>query len=101
MATLARPREGNEGARFAAGTLMLEGEDKPLAPAVLEPLSPTSARLIVTEGRYHQVRRMFAAVGNHVNALHRDRIGALALPADLAPGEYRLMTPADIAAVFA
>jgi 16S rRNA pseudouridine516 synthase len=101
VATLARPLQGDEGARFAAGTLMLDGEDKPLAPAVFEPLSPTSARLIVTEGRYHQVRRMFAAVGNHVNALHRDRIGALALPADLAPGEYRLMTPADIAAVFA
>ncbi len=101
VATLARPLQGDEGARFAAGTLMLDGEDKPLAPAVFEPLSPTSARLIVTEGRYHQVRRMFAAVGNHVNALHRDRIGALALPADLAPGDYRLMTPADIAAVFA
>ena len=79
---------------------MLEGEDKPLAPAVLEPLSPTTARLTVTEGRYHQVRRMFSAVGNHVEALHRDRIGALDLPADLAPGEHRLLGPADIAALF-
>jgi 16S rRNA pseudouridine516 synthase len=101
LATLARPLEGHEGAQFASGALMLDGEDKPLAPAVLEPLSPTSAWLTVTEGRYHQVRRMFAAVGNHVTALHRDRIGGLDLPQDLQAGAYRLMTPDDIAAVFA
>ncbi|WP_374469521.1 pseudouridine synthase [Phenylobacterium sp.] len=101
VATLARPLEGHEGARFASGELMLDGEDKPLAPAVLEPLSPTAARLTITEGRYHQVRRMFAAVGNHVQALHRDRIGGLDLPEDLAPGAWRLMSPADTAAVFA
>jgi 16S rRNA pseudouridine516 synthase len=101
LATLARPLAGDEGARFASGEMLLEGEDKPLAPAVLEPLTPTSAYLTVTEGRYHQVRRMFAAVGNHVEALHRDRVGALDLPADLEPGRYRLMTADDIAAVFA
>jgi len=101
LATLARPLDGTEAAAFASGELMLEGEDKPLAPAVLEPLSAVTAHLTVTEGRYHQVRRMFAAVGNHVEALHRDRIGALDLPEDLAPGGRRLMTPADIAAVFA
>lgn len=101
VATLARPLRGDEGAIFAAGELMLEGEDKPLAPAVLEPLSPTLARLTITEGRYHQVRRMFAAVGNHVEALHRDRIGGLDLPADLEPGRYRLMGPDDLAAIFA
>ncbi len=100
LATLARPLAGDEAARFAAGDLMLEGEDKPLLPALLEPLSETSAWLTITEGRYHQVRRMFAAVGNHVAALHRDRIGALDLPADLAPGEWRLMAEADLAAVF-
>ncbi len=100
VATLARPLRGDEAGIFAAGTLMLEGETKPLAPAALEVLSPTQARVSVTEGRYHQVRRMFAAVGNHVEALHRDRVGALALPADLAPGAYRVMTPADVAAVF-
>lgn len=101
VATLARPLEGHEAARFASGALMLEGDDKPLAPARLEVLSPTTARLTVTEGRYHQVRRMFAAVGNHVEALHRDSIGGLQLPDDLAAGTYRLMTPEDIAAVFA
>ena len=100
LATLARPLAGDEGARFASGELMLEGEDKPLTPAVLEPLSPTTARLTVTEGRYHQVRRMFATVGNHVEALHRDRIGALDLPADLAPGAHRLLGAAEIAALF-
>ena len=101
LATLARPLEGHEAAGFASGELMLEGEDKPLAPAVLEPLTAVTAWLTVTEGRYHQVRRMFAAVGNHVEALHRDRIGGLDLPGDLAPGALRLMTPQDIDAVFA
>ena len=101
LATLARPLEGNEAQRFASGELMLEGEDKPLAPAVLEPLSPTLARLTITEGRYHQVRRMFAAVDNHVESLHRDRIGSLDLPDDLAPGAWRLMGRGDIDAVFA
>lgn len=100
LAQLARPLEGHEGAAFAAGTLMLEGEDKPLAPARLEVISPTQARLSVTEGRYHQVRRMFAAMGNHVEALHRERLGGLELPADLAPGEWRLLNAAQIAAIF-
>jgi len=99
-AVLARPLKGDEGKVFASGTLMLEGEDKPLLPAVLEPISPTEAVLTITEGRYHQVRRMFAAVGNHVEALHRDRIGGLTLPDDLAPGAYRLMNAGDLAALF-
>ncbi len=99
--TLDRPMGGDEGATFAAGTLMLEGEDKPLLPAELEVLSPTEALLTIHEGRYHQVRRMFAAVGNHVNALHRDRIGTLALPEDLEPGQWRVLTPQDEAAIFA
>jgi 16S rRNA pseudouridine516 synthase len=101
LATLARPLDGSEAARFASGELMLEGEDKPLAPAVLEPLSATLARLTITEGRYHQARRMFAAVGNHVAALHRDRIGDLELPDDLEPGAWRLMSPQEVAAIFA
>ncbi len=100
-ATLARPLAGTEGEVFAAGGLVLEGEDKPLSPAVLEVLSPTEARLTVTEGRYHMVRRMFAAVGNHVEALHRERVGGLALPEDLAPGDWRLLEPDQIALIFA
>jgi 16S rRNA pseudouridine516 synthase len=97
--TLARPLRGDEADIFASGTLMLEGEDKPLLPVEMETLSSTSAYVTLTEGRYHQVRRMFAAVGNHVEALHRDRIGNLALPEDLEPGRYRAMNDADIALV--
>ena len=100
-ATLARPLVGSEGDVFAAGGLVLEGEDKPLSPAVLEVLSPTEARLTVTEGRYHMVRRMFAAVGNHVEGLHRERVGGLALPDDLAPGAWRLLDQAQIDLIFA
>lgn len=100
-ATLARPLTGTEGALFASGTLMLEGEEKPLAPAALQVLSETEALLTVTEGRYHQVRRMFAAAGNHVEALHRERLGGLALPDDLAAGQWRLMRPDEIALIFA
>lgn len=100
-ATLARPLNGTEGLLFASGELVLEGEDKPLAPAVLEVISPTEARLTVTEGRYHQVRRMFAAAGNHVEALRRERLGGLTLPDELAPGEWRLLTEDEVASIFA
>jgi 16S rRNA pseudouridine516 synthase len=101
VATLDRPLNGDEAAVFAAGVLILEGEKDPLAPAVLEPLGPALARLTITEGRYHQVRRMFAAVGNHVTALHRDRIGGLALPQDMEPGAWRVLTPEEQASIFA
>ena len=100
-ATLARPLDGTEGERFASGELLLENDDRPLKPAGLEMLSPTEARVSVTEGRYHMVRRMFAAVGNHVEALHRERLGGLALPDDLAPGAWRLLSPDEIDAIFA
>ncbi len=100
LATLARPLRGDEAELFASGTLMLEGETKPLAPARLEVLSPTQARLVVTEGRYHQVRRMFAATGNHVEALHREKLGGFGLPDDLAPGSLRILTGLEVARVF-
>jgi 16S rRNA pseudouridine516 synthase len=80
---------------------MLEGETKPLLPARLEPLGQTTALLTITEGRYHQVRRMFAAVGNHVTALHREAVGGLELPPDLAPGAYRLFSEAEKVVLFA
>ena len=98
--TLDRPLRGDEAATFAAGGLMLESDDKPLLPAALEVLSDRTARLTLNEGRYHQVRRMFAAVGNHVTALHRDRIGALDLPADLSAGRFQLLTGETLASVF-
>jgi len=98
--TLDRPLQGNEAAIFSSGTLMLEGEEKPLLPVETEVHDGTRAAVTLHEGRYHQVRRMFAAVGNHVVALHRDRIGGLDLPADLEAGSYRIMDEAHIAAVF-
>jgi 16S rRNA pseudouridine516 synthase len=94
-ARLARPLEGHEAALFASGTLILRGEDKPCLPAALEVTGERTARLTLTEGRYHQVRRMFAAAGNHVEALHRSAFGPLPLGA-LAPGEWRLLTPEDV-----
>jgi 16S rRNA pseudouridine516 synthase len=99
--TLARPLTGQEGQAFASGALKLQGEDKPLLPAKLETKHETEAVVTITEGRYHQVRRMFAAVGNHVTALHRETIGGLALPDDLAPGEWRVATPPECASIFA
>jgi 16S rRNA pseudouridine516 synthase len=100
-ATLDRPLRGDEADIFASGALMLEGEDKPLLPARLAPLGPTEALLTIVEGRYHQVRRMFAAVGNHVVALHRVSVGGLALPEDLAPGEFTVLDAEGVARIFA
>ncbi|NBO17992.1 MAG: rRNA pseudouridine synthase [Proteobacteria bacterium] len=93
--TLARPLRGDEAALFSSGTLMLEGEQKPLLPAQMTMDGPQAATLIITEGRYHQVRRMFAAIGNHVETLHRDRVGALELPADLPAGEFMILPDAE------
>ena len=98
-AQLAQDLDGSEGARFASGTLLLESDDKPLLPAELEVLGARAARLTLHEGRYHQVRRMFAAVGNHVQALHRSRIGGLGL-GDLPEGQWRQLDAADLAVLF-
>jgi len=97
--TLDRPLRGDEEKIFASGELMLESEKTPLLPAPMEVVSDKRAFVTLMEGRYHQVRRMFAAVGNHVTALHRDRMGHLDLPADLAPGEFRLLTEPELALV--
>ena len=95
-ATLAEDLRGDEASRFAAGTLMLDGETKPLLPAELEVLAPREARLRLHEGRYHQVRRMFAATGNAVIELHREAIGGLRLETlGLAAGEWRLLDKAE------
>ena len=99
-AVLAAPLAGDEAALFASGEMMLEGEIKPLLPAALTVLEPTVAELTIHEGRYHQVRRMFAAVGCPVIALHRDRIGGLELPPDLTPGSYRLLGEAELNQLF-
>ena len=97
-ATLAQDLRGDEAALFASGTLVLESETTPLLPARLEVLGPRHARLTLHEGRYHQVRRMFAATGNHVEALHRPQVGGLALDG-LPEGQWRHLTPEERAAL--
>lgn len=87
---LAEDLRGDEAALFAAGTLVLESETTPLAPAVMEALDARHARLTLIEGRYHQVRRMFAATGNRVLSLHRSRTGHLDLEG-LEPGLWRIV----------
>lgn len=94
-ATLDRALSGNEAEIFASGTLMLGGEKTPCLPAKLEVIDPTHVRLEIVEGRYHQVRRMFAAVGNHITALYRSSFGELTL-GDLKVGEYRILTKDEI-----
>ncbi len=97
--TLARDLRGDEGKLFASGKMMLESEKDPLAPAELEVIDARHARVTVTEGRYHQVRRMFAAVGNHVEALHRSQIGGLTL-GDLMVAEWTILNAADRKTLF-
>lgn len=84
---------------FASGVVLSDGTV--CKPAILEKITDTSARVIITEGKYHQIKRMFGVVGLGVNALHRERIGELQLPDDLLPGniyelnvnELRLILP--------
>lgn len=98
-ATLVQDLRGDEQALFASGTLMLESETTPLLPAKLEVLAPRHARLCITEGRYHQVRRMFAAAGNHVETLQRTAIGRLQLDG-LQTGAWRQLDANDVARIF-
>lgn len=87
-ATLDRDFDPAWVALFASGTLQLAGEPKPCAPAALRLISAREAELTLTEGRYHQVRRMFAACGATVLALHRSAFGPLDL-GGLEPGSWR------------
>lgn len=97
-AILAEPLAADAVACFAAG-LRLKGEEKPTLPAQLDTLSPTEVRITLHEGRYHQVKRMFAALGNRVIALHREAIGAVVLDASLAPGQYRALRTDEVEAL--
>ena len=81
-------------AAFAAGTLMLEGEKSACLPAELRIVDELHAELAITEGKYHQVRRMFAAFDYHVETLHRSQVGGLTL-GDLEPGEWRDLDDED------
>jgi 16S rRNA pseudouridine516 synthase len=99
-AVIDRPLSGNEAELFGSGELLLNGEIKPLLPAGFEPLGEKEALVTLHEGRYHQVRRMFAAAGNHVTALRRISIGGLQLPDDLPEGEWRVLTGEELERVF-
>lgn len=77
---------------FAAGELVLEGESAPCRPARLEILQSKQVRLVLTEGKYHQVKRMFAACGNEVVRLHREKFGPHTVE-DIPVGEFRIIDP--------
>lgn len=95
-AWLADPVEDSAIALFAEG-VMLRGEKDLTKPAQLEIVSPTECLLTIHEGRYHQVKRMFAALGNKVVRLHRERVGSLQLDDGLAEGEYRFLSADEVA----
>ncbi|PEI05372.1 16S rRNA pseudouridine(516) synthase RsuA [Pantoea agglomerans] len=96
--TLESPIGDDTAAQFTAG-VQLHNEKDLTKPAQLEVITPTDVRLTLSEGRYHQVKRMFAAVGNRVIELHRERIGNISLDDDLEPGEYRTLTEDEIASI--
>jgi|TARA_B110000037_G_scaffold27956_1_gene33154 16S rRNA pseudouridine516 synthase len=89
---LDRPLQGNEGELFGSGEFLLENDPKPLLAAGFEALSEKEALVTLHEGRYHQVRRMFAATGNHVLQLKRISTGGLKLPPELDEGEWRIVS---------
>ncbi|MCJ7974449.1 16S rRNA pseudouridine(516) synthase RsuA [Aeromonas veronii] len=93
---LADPVSPDAIALFAEGVYLRNETDK-TRPAQLEILGECEARLTIHEGKYHQVKRMFASIGNKVVGLHRERVGGLTLDDELAPGEYRELTAEEIA----
>jgi 16S rRNA pseudouridine516 synthase len=86
-------------AKFAKG-IMLEGEKKRTRPAQLSLLFSNEAKLEISEGKYHQVKRMFAATNNRVVELHREAIGGIELDPALEEGEYRRLSDEEIASVW-
>ncbi|WP_417548343.1 pseudouridine synthase [Marinobacter segnicrescens] len=97
--TLAEPLSDPARYQLESGGLQLRNEEQELRPASVVNVSDRVIDLTITEGRYHQVKRMLAAVGNHVEALHRHRIGALTLDPALGPGEFRYLDDAEIASL--
>ncbi|MCL1049154.1 pseudouridine synthase [Shewanella abyssi] len=92
--TLRDPIDDDVAAKFLAG-VQLQNESQLTAPAQLKLVTKNEVLLTITEGRYHQVKRMFAAVGNRVNGLHREQIGSLTLDVEL--GLWRYLTPQEVA----
>ena len=96
--TTKHPLDERQITRLKSGVVL--GDDpKPVAAADAQALGEHHLQLTLTEGKYHQVKRMVAAVGNRVEALHRSRIGGLALPADLAPGKWRWLGEDELASL--
>jgi 16S rRNA pseudouridine516 synthase len=94
----ARPIEDAQLEALCAGVL-LRDESRALAAWAAEREDATTLLLTIQEGKYHQVKRMVAAAGNHVEALHREAIGNLTLPASLEPGRWQWLDEADLAAL--
>ncbi|WP_104398795.1 16S rRNA pseudouridine(516) synthase RsuA [Vibrio penaeicida] len=96
---LADPVQQEYVDRFTQG-IELRNEKEPTLPAQLEIIDEKEVLLTIHEGKYHQVKRMFAALGNKVEGLHRERIGDIYLDEDLEPGEYRYLTQEEIDSVY-
>lgn len=93
--TCKHPVDDTQIDRLLAG-VVLEDDPKPVRAAACEAVGENALRLVLTEGKYHQVKRMVAAVSNRVEALHRSRIGRIDLPADLKPGQWRWLSAAEV-----
>ncbi|RYV00736.1 16S rRNA pseudouridine(516) synthase RsuA [Shewanella sp. OPT22] len=98
VAELADPIEESVIPLFAEG-IQLNGEDGLTLPAELEILNEHIVVITIYEGKYHQVKRMFAAIGNKVIGLHREAIGQIELEEDIEPGEWRYLTEEEINSV--
>ena len=96
--TVKHPLDAAQVHKLLAG-VVLEDDPKPVRAAACEAVSELHLRLTLTEGKYHQVKRMVAAVGNRVEGLHRSAIGALTLPESLAPGQWRWLGAQDLASL--
>ncbi len=92
------PLDERQVARLLAG-VVLDDDPKPVRAAACAAVSPTHLRLTLLEGKYHQVKRMVAAVGNRVETLHRSQIGGWCLPDDLLPGQWRALTVTELALI--
>ena len=89
------PLDASQLSRLLAG-VVLDDDPTPVRAAACEALNEHQLRLTLTQGKYHQVKRMLAAVGNRVESLHRSQIGGLSLPDDLPPGAWRWLSPAEL-----
>ena len=96
--TLKHPLDDIQVQKLLSG-VVLDDDPKPVKAAACEAVSPFHLRLTLTEGKYHQVKRMVAAVSNRVEALHRSQIGGLRLPVDLMPGQWRWLSAQDLASI--